>query len=77
MRNNKFMLNFIFDLISTQFYIVTGNIARLMSLTKRPIIEVKLVLKVGVKRKMSRENYNLRNKSEGICGSVENEVAQK
>lgn len=49
-----------------------------MSLTKRPIIEVKLVLKVGIKkRKMSRKNYNLRNKSEGICGSVENEVAQK
>lgn len=48
-----------------------------MSLTKRPIIEVKLVLKVDIKRNISRENYNSRNKSEGICGSVENEVAQK
>lgn len=60
-----------------QFYIVTGNVARIMSLTIRPTVEVKLVLKLDLKRRMSRENYNLRNNLEGICGSVANEVAQK
>lgn len=70
-------LFFLLNLLTTQFYIVTENVARIMSLTIRPTFEVKLVLKLDKKRRISRENYNLRNNLEAVCGSVANEVAQK
>lgn len=47
---------FLLNLSTTQFYIVTGNVARIiMSLTIRPTVEVKLVLKLEKKKDKQRK----------------------